>query len=429
MEQFQEKYKLSRYNVFGDKGDVKYVWNTYSNALLKLDKNHQEYITAFSGIDDKSNEFNLLKSQGFIVSNNLNEFGRICLEERMAMFSENSRYMSFVILPGMGCNYNCSYCHQDQIYRSEVMTSSIAIEVAEYICNQLQKNRNIRKFSIGWFGGEPLLYLNIMEIISKRVIEYAQQNDIQYSARIMTNGRLIDAETIQKLQDFRIEWVHISVDGMRDLYCESKGASAEDFDNVIDNICYATDKMKVTVRLNIPNNDLENAIEITDFLLTQRGLQGKIIIYFSFIRDFSSSPDKERQAYINFTDDFYKWVTYVSEHYGKSEIKRTIPGRKETYCGLLQMNKIGIGPRGELYKCGHLFGMKAPIIGDIWCGMYFNDVKMYSTVDTYVETGCPDCEYLPICMGQCHYHRVIKYEGFDCEAYKKMQFKLKLMEG
>jgi len=78
----EEKYKLSRYNVFYQDGDVQYVWNTYSDALLKLEKSGQKYIQTFNGNADKSYEFELLKTNGFIVYEQIDEFGRICLQEK-----------------------------------------------------------------------------------------------------------------------------------------------------------------------------------------------------------------------------------------------------------------------------------------------------------------------------------------------------------
>jgi len=84
MNRQQEKYKFSQYNVIHKDGDLQYIWNTYSNALLVLDKNEQEYIRTFTGIDDNSNSFNLLKANGFIVYEHLDEFGRVCMEEKQA---------------------------------------------------------------------------------------------------------------------------------------------------------------------------------------------------------------------------------------------------------------------------------------------------------------------------------------------------------
>ena len=73
-----DKYKLSRYNVFHKEGDAEYVWNTYSNALLKLDERGRNYIKTFSGYSDESEEFVTLRNNGFVVYNELNEIGRVC---------------------------------------------------------------------------------------------------------------------------------------------------------------------------------------------------------------------------------------------------------------------------------------------------------------------------------------------------------------
>ena len=265
----QEKYKLSRYNVFHQDGDVQYMWNTYSNALLKLDKKSQKYIQPFytnSLADDGSNEFSLLKNNGFIVYEKLDEFGRVRLQEKQALFSHNTREMSIVIAPGMGCNYNCSYCFESSSDKSGVMSPEIAEEVADYICRQTHSIHNLRQLDIQWFGGEPLLYFNVIEIISTKLMEHTQQNNIKYSAGIVTNGKFLDANMLPKLQKCGIEKIQVTLDGIRDIYCRSKGASSNDFDCVIENILHASDKIKLSIRLNIPDNDIKGAIAITDYL-------------------------------------------------------------------------------------------------------------------------------------------------------------------
>ena len=112
MDRPNEKYKLSQYNVIHKDGDLLYIWNTYSNALLLLDKNDQEYIRTFTGFDDKSEYFDLLKTNGFIVYEQLDEFGRVCMEEKQAYFTPNPDYVEILIILGMGCNCKCNYCFQ-----------------------------------------------------------------------------------------------------------------------------------------------------------------------------------------------------------------------------------------------------------------------------------------------------------------------------
>ena len=427
----QYKYKLSKYNVFYQNGDIQYMWNTYSNALIQLEESGQKYIQTFSGIDDESNEFKMLKDNGFIVYQQLDEFGRICVEEKLAMYNDNPDNLSFVIAPGTGCNYSCSYCFEASADKASVMTPEIANEVAEFICNQLKDKPNATELHIRWFGGEPLLYVNTIEIISQKVIKYAQHNNIKYSASILTNGRFLDEATLVKLQNLCIERLQITVDGTRDVYIKSKGASQEDFDCVMDNICNSATKIKTVVRLNIPNNDADKAIAISDYLLSERKLLGKIRVYFAYVCNFLLPQDPSKEAYKNYTQNYFLWESHMLKHYSIARTKFLSLTKATTNCGLIKVSNICIGPNGEFYKCEHSFGIDSMIIGNIWQGRFFNlaERAYYTMVDDPIKIKCSQCEYLPVCMGGCANDHITGFVCFDCENYKQFLYRQKLLEG
>jgi uncharacterized protein len=432
MDLTQDKYKLSQYNVFHREGDVQYMWNTYSNALLKLDKKSQEYVQSFNNsplADDGSNEFSILKDNGFVVFESIDEFGRIKLQQRQTLLAHDSR-VSFIIAPGMGCNYKCRYCFEKDSDQTGVMTLEVADDVAEYICNTLKNNPHIKQIDISWFGGEPLLYFDSIEVISRKVIEYTDENNIVFSAGIITNGRFMDEEILMKMQECRITGAQITLDGTCDVYCESKGATIEDFDCVIKNIIYASDKIYISIRLNIPDYDVKEAIAITDLLLTEYELLDKISVYFAFIKNYTLGVDTKQQAFVKFSKNYLSWTDYVVKNYGISKINLAIPSQRLTHCGIIKMCNACIGPRGELYRCEHDFGDSTKITGDIWHGRFFNDAEFqyYDTIDTIKEGKCSECNYLPICMGGCMREHIDGYLGIDCDASNEIHFKLKLLK-
>jgi len=426
----QSKYKMSFYNVFHQDGNSQYIWNTNSNALINLDISTQNYIRSFCGVDDGSAEFMLMKDNGFIVYEQLNEFGRICVEEKQSLFAHNTTDLWFTIAPGLGCNYCCGYCFESNSNRSGVMTLEIATEVAEYICNQIRNNHYVNHLTVEWFGGEPLLYLDAIKIISRVLMEYTQKNNIEYTPSIVTNGRFLNVQTLALLSELCINDVYITIDGMRDLYCKSKGASPNDFDCVIDNICNIADKVRPSIRLNIPDNDADEAIITTDFLLKQCNLKGRVRLSFAQVIDYSLQPDSSQQLYEKYADNLLRWTHYVIEEYGISEIEHMFCGQRLARCGLVNTRSVLIGPHGELYKCHRSPGVDSMIIGNIWEDRFYNDVEFafYTTVDDPTKIKCSQCEYLPVCMGGCQANRVSNFINFNCGTRKATLLKLRLLE-
>jgi len=435
MDLSKERYKLSYYNVLHEIGDITYMWNTYANSLLALDESGQKYIQSFSGIDDNSDEFKMLKENGFVVNERVNEFARISSEEKQALFSCDGGDMSVTIAPGMGCNYECSYCFQTALSKSKGlkdMTPEIANEVAAYVCKML-KERNKKRLRVTWFGGEPLLYIDIIEIISNKIFAYVHEHNIDYSAIVITNGRLLDENAIAKLVGLGVKRVQITIDGLCDVYCSSKNASPEDFRCVINNIRSAADKFTLTIRMNISGNDAKEAIAVTNFLSSECNVLDKVVLYFAFVRDHTLETEKQAQAYIDYVRNYFLWVEHMIERCGMSDATKYFyrPERRATHCGIIGVGNACIDSAGNLYRCHHGFGDTSRIIGDIWNGKYFDNayLEYYSAIDAKKEEKCSQCKYLPIHMSGCVEHYLIGYSGFDCETYQKLQFNLKLLTG
>jgi radical SAM protein with 4Fe4S-binding SPASM domain len=206
------------------------------------------------------------------------------------------------------------------------------------------------------------------------------------------------------------------------------------FENVIKNICSAAEKMLVNVRLNIPNNDANEAILITDYLLTECNLLNKIGINFAYVCDYWRPPDAAQQRFVDYVYNYSKWIDYLFQHYGKSEVDKVFKPdkRRPVTCGLINASyNACIGPHGELYKCEHSFGIDSMVTGDIWHGRFYNDAETayYTTVDHPSKEKCTKCNHLPVCMGGCQNDYVIGFVNFNCDVLKKFQYKLKLWEG
>ena len=72
--------KYSKYNIIFSDNDIHYLWNTYSNAVSKLDEDTLIALQNFKDGTVISKEFpyyNYMEKNGFIVEESLDESNRL----------------------------------------------------------------------------------------------------------------------------------------------------------------------------------------------------------------------------------------------------------------------------------------------------------------------------------------------------------------
>ena len=304
-----------------------------------------------------------------------------------------------------------------------------ATVVIQYVSNRLSRNKNVKKLRVVWFGGEPLLYMNIIEKLSLGFISVCENSGIHYSASIITNARFLNKETAQLLADLHVKSAQISVDGCADLYCRNKLASRSDYDAVINNLTESWDKLDIAVRINTYPEEYEEACKLTHYLLKERELDGKIKIYIANKRNYSVTSTEEQKNFKAYcaNDMSYRSMFTDSTYSYKSYQFRRVQ-RCDAPCKNICDSSACIGPKGELYKCEHHFGDQTKVVGSIDRGYYYNTIFNKYTQPEFPKQECIKCAYLPCCMGGCPDDRINNRFIIDCQSYTERLNALKLYE-
>ena len=59
----------------------------------------------------------------------------------------------------------------------------------------------IKRFSVSWYGGEPLMALPIIEKLSEAFFRLCEENGVKYTESIVTNGYLLTKENLTGIID------------------------------------------------------------------------------------------------------------------------------------------------------------------------------------------------------------------------------------
>ena len=98
------------------------------------------------------------------------------------------------LMMGPACNFQCRYCLQ-QPEKEAILTSNISPSVYQYL-EELAASSN-RRIRISFWGGEPLLYWNIIKDI---VLRY----EFMFAYSIISNGSLLTDEIVSFINDHDI---------------------------------------------------------------------------------------------------------------------------------------------------------------------------------------------------------------------------------
>lgn len=408
------RYKESDFNLTFLDQDGKYIYyNTFSGSLIRLDYPLHDYIAESQPASD---ELKNLVSLGFLVPEKQDEINKFVIERKKAEFGTVKKLSRFVIAPTMACQAKCVYCFQSGIDRNDHMSAETAEEVIRYVTSEVTK-MNAPKVIVTFFGGEPLLQVERILQIGQGLKMWCEQYNIEYHSELITNGILLNKDLALDLQQrINLYFAQITLDGRREAYAAIKGI--DKYDTVVKNIKNVCDFIKIIVRLNVTRSNTSEIKHLLEEFLIGEQLDGKLKITLARVQDYYGCNFNEAECltpseFAQFRSEVYQ----NPNHRYQSILKRDLlPEIRRCYCGMENCMTSTIGPKGELYKCEHYFGVEDQIIGTIWEGRYYNEAELSFYGDLDPKCLSARCPILPTCVGGCQSERVQFGVPKDCES-------------
>ncbi len=412
------KYKTSKYNIIvkeTEEGTI--VYNSYSGGISEFDpQSYQDLIN----VNEDSEYFQEMIKQGFLVPEGLDEFGRIMDSHHKYIFNSTPDKMQFTIAPTLKCPLNCYYCFENT-HNGKIMSMETAEKLTNYIINSIDKNANCKQVHITWFGGEPLLAVDIIKYIGTRLVEFCASKNIMYTGKMITNGVLFKNEVFDDLIANKVmNSIQFTLDGNEETFIKTKRGIPGMFEKNLNGIKYASKFIETYVRMNTTSKNQEELLEIVEDILKDVDTDHRLVFYAMPVVDYGMDDDNAKNV-INETmiHDFRVKVVELLKKYDMykyyvSHDIRTLAA----FCGAMRLTNITFGPDGEMYRCENLIGNDKYIIGNLEQGQFYNEAN-YELPMCKVEDKCKECPFLPVCWGGCPVHAHIYHQEFDCEGFKK----------
>ena len=374
------EYDFHQYLIWS--GDI--VYNSLTGAIVKIEdyeKDRPELIRRW-----------FMSPKNFDLQSMMYQLR----QEKLIRSNSNSGIKKYTIFTTMKCNAACPYCFQHG-GNEDTMNIKTANDVADYIIGNWNKQDQI---AITWFGGEPLVNKEVINVISEKL----RKSNVYYRSSISSNGDLFPSVTDGELYLWNLKTVQFTIDIPGESYDALKGLPNGAYERLKDTAKRLGEHdilMQIRVHYH-PNLGLDTAKQIVDDF---KGIKN-VRMYPAMIYDLGR------------TKEDYDSLLALDSYMIESKVLDFHPymPQRPVYCMGDNPSTRCIRVDGSFTACEHYFegerrGSIYEKIEDLdlikkWTGKRKYDIKCYD---------CPlfpNCELLSNCpsIGKCEegygYYRV-----------------------
>lgn len=404
---FNYEYKRSK--------DEFVLYNTFSKGIVVLnDEEHKRYES--DSFDEET--FSVLKDNGILVENDFDEIAFLKYFHYKTKFANNVLYLT--IAPTLDCNFGCPYCYENR--RHGKMSVEVQDKLIEYI--SLKLKNGVTNLHLTWYGGEPLLYFDILERMTKKIIRLTNDNNCLLKLEIVTNGYLLTKPIVDKLDEFGFSRLQITIDGLRENHNKRRhliGGQAT-FDKIIENLSLFDDsQINVFIRMNVDN---ENAGDYKPLKEMIDSIGNKNIkVYASPVEDLNKDkPNSVSQFMSNKEFDKFTVDSYNNNSIDTDEL--TVMDDRYCFCTAEIENCYVVDENGDFYKCWDQVGRNEYVCFNVlnYEKVNYSNISKYLVYDPFEDEKCKNCVFLPVCFGGCKFQRYVLNKsvcGFSDETIQK----------
>lgn len=419
--------KWSKYNILSKSDKYGHLlFNTMSMVFLQInDEDLPSWLKLKSNPDkvaEISNGDFLLKSRIIVKDDeeDLNVYLTDVLKNRY-----NSSDLALTILPTRGCNFGCIYC-----YEQERPMINMSEDTEQAIIRFVKSNPNLKRLSVVWYGGEPLINFPSIQRLSEAFISM----DIEYSAKMVCNGYLLTEDIANQIERLKIRNIQITLDGTADIHDKRRPllGGQPTYEKIMSNLKYllsVNHSVTIDIRSNIDRRNMDEYHRFYEEFRKEIP-DSRVTLYPGFVSDLLS--DECVSVEDNISEGGYKaqFALDIFNRFG-IEIKAFLPKFRRHSCVASKYFAFVIGPEGEIYKCWRMVGNKEQTLGNVRSGLDLAKFSRYLVGADYTrDPKCLNCEFITLCGGGCPLVRLRnKEEGLNlnhcCPEKSHME---KLME-
>ena len=216
--------KESMYNFWVNSNSKKIVYNscTGKHCVLTFEEFDRlnSLLMGTGGLSKKDPLIKKLYESGILVDSVVDELAVVL--SRKEKYIDTSE-LFLMILPTEQCNFRCEYCYEN--FERPHMSSKTVNGIKELVRENL---KYYHQLTVAWFGGEPMLTMNIVDELSTFFLDLCKKERKLYFSMMTTNGSLLTPSNWERLKKDHVTGYQITLDGLERTHdSQRKGRNGE----------------------------------------------------------------------------------------------------------------------------------------------------------------------------------------------------------
>lgn len=380
------------------------LYNSLSDNFL-LFKNSICFNGNIESIKEKNpNLWNLMVRGDFMVEESKDELEVVKIIRNNVDL--NNSFFHLIINPTLSCNFKCWYCYETHLKKS-VMDEGTVNNTIKLISNI---SKNVSNLSLGFFGGEPLLYYEkVVKPLIIHASECCRKSNSKLSISFTTNGYLINNEMVDFFKKYLVSSFQITLDGGKEEHDKTRYPSVGkgSYLTIINNIKLLLENgFFVLLRINSTDKNIFSTQEIANDL-KDITTEMKALLEVRFYQVWQNAKVSDIDCQIDDMINIFSLHKIKAGMQTFNNVKQPCYGDKK--------NSLIVNYNGDVFKCTAVDFAKTKRDGFLdENGQVFweNDSLNIRLNSKFHNKSCLSCRILPICNGACS-QKALEYKDQD----------------
>lgn len=407
-------------------GGKRYMFDVSTNAFIVLSEVLYKDIEKYkrSGYKDITPAIEKLKDRGYLKDRL--EFEMVHPMDSTLEYSLERCIGTIALQVTQGCNLRCKYCaysgnYDNRVHSSKRMSKETAFKAIDFLFDHSIDRERV---SLGFYGGEPLLELNLI----KDCVEYAKKKSSgkELMFNMTSNATLITNNTLEFLYDNKFS-LTISLDGDQQAHDKNRvfavnhKGTFKGVMQVLEKIqtCYPDYMERVHINAVIdPTTDFDCTSHFFSDHKTVKDfyIQANLISeYYSKDEIASHEVYREKFSYEIFKmylqklgrfdeENISKLVSHgfhsLKEIHDKAKISSSTSMKRDHHSGpcVPGIQRLFVDVDGNLYPCERVSeASKAVRMGNIDAGFDIEKARALLNIGKLTEKECKQCWAFRFC--------------------------------